>query len=69
MSHAQNILQDQLRWLEVKQTEAEAELVRMRQRLAMQQSDIEIVEKEMDDRDDAMVAIRVAVQTLKEYGA
>ena len=69
MSHAQNILQDQLRWLEAKQSEAKAELVRHNQRLVLMQSDIEIIEKEMDDRDDAMLAITVAIQTLKEYGA
>lgn len=69
MSKAKDILVDQLRWLNIKQEEAKVDLISANRQLVRAQTDVTDLEREMDERNEAMKDIQIGIDTLEKYGA
>lgn len=69
MSRSLDILKDQLRWLQVKQEEAMADLMSANLQLVRAQTDVADIEREIDQRVETMKDIEIGIETLEKYGA
>lgn len=69
MSRSLDILKDQLRWLQVKNEEAMADLMSANRQLVRAQTDVADIEREIEQRVETMKDIEIGIETLEKYGA
>lgn len=69
VSHSKDVLQDQLRWLELKQEETKGDLLSANRQMVRIQTEVNNLEEEMGKRDETMKDIRIGIETLEKYGA